>query len=227
MKKLNKKLLIFDFDGTLVDSKRDIAIAVNHTLASFAIPPLDEETIAGYVGSGIAELMKGAMKAGGDMCISPSLLEKARDIFKEFYDVHCVDNTGWYPHVFETLRELSKKYLLTILTNKPQNLTDKIIEKLGGASLFKQVLGTHNGFEKKPDPAGALHLMEQAGVGPKETLLIGDSIVDAQTTTNAGIDLGLVTYGFGKDAELKDAKPLFRISDFSFIMHYLPVVSLF
>ena len=210
-----KKLLIFDFDGTLVDSKRDIAIAVNHTLAAFALPPLDEETIAGYVGSGIAELMKGAMKQGGEMCIPPSLLDKARDVFKEFYGEHCADNSGWYPHVLETLEQLSKKYRLTILTNKPKNLTDKIIEKLGSGYFFSQVLGTYEGFEKKPDPAGALHLMKTAGVNPDETLLIGDSSVDVQTARNAGIDIGLVTYGFGKEKELAEQKAQFQIDDFA------------
>lgn len=215
------KLLIFDFDGTLIDSKKDIAIATNHTLAAFAIPPLDEETIAGYVGSGIAELLKGAMKQGGEMCTPPTLINKALDIFKKYYGEHCADNTRWYPHVLPTLERLSKKYRLTILTNKPKNLTDKIINKLKGGSLFSQVIGMHEGFEKKPDPSGARNLMATANMSCDQTLLVGDSLVDVQTAQNAGIDVGLVTYGFGKADEIGGANIVFCIDSFSELVDYL------
>jgi len=186
-------LLIFDLDGTLIDSRLDLANAVNATRAHMGKPPLDNERVYTYVGNGAPVLIQRAMGEGA----TEAELKQALDYFLKYYREHCLDCTTLYPGVRESLDRLAAAgKQMAVLTNKPTPVSRTILEGLGVASLFLRIYGG-NSFEfKKPDPIGVTTLMEVAEVPRERTLMIGDSSVDVETARNAGIACCGVTYGF-------------------------------
>lgn len=186
------KLLLFDLDGTLINSIGDIAQSTNYARNVLGLSPLSSDTIAGFVGSGMTQLLEKAFDTK-----EKKVIQSALTVFQKHYYDHCLDKTVWYPGVEEGLIKLVSIYPLTILTNKPKEFTSKILEGLGGSSWFKATVSGNESFPKKPDPAGALHLAERFGALPSECLLVGDSDFDIQTAQNAGMDMALATYGFG------------------------------
>ncbi|HEV2117625.1 MAG TPA: HAD-IA family hydrolase [Terriglobales bacterium] len=191
------KLLIFDLDGTLIDSRADLVNSVNATLRHFQRPELPPEIIATYVGDGAPMLMRRAL---GDP-LDEVFLSEALGYFLSYYRVHKLDHTHAYPGVPEMLAALRRgrngtQRRMSVLSNKPVNPSRQIVEALGLKPYFDQVYGGNSFPSKKPDPEGARNLMAEAGASPEETVIIGDSSIDVLTGQNAGTWTCGVTYGF-------------------------------
>jgi phosphoglycolate phosphatase len=187
------RLLVFDLDGTLVDSKLDLALAVNATRADARLEPLPNETIFSYVGDGAPVLIRRALgEDAGDEQVQRSV-----EFFLSYYRQHMLDNTTVYPGVREALDRLRAAGVkLAVLTNKPVRFSRDMIRGLGLAEHFQLVYGGNSFDTKKPHPEGLLKLIEELGVSPGETLVVGDSAVDVRTARNAGVRSCGVTYGF-------------------------------
>ncbi len=196
-------LLIFDLDGTLIDSKLDLAHAVNATRMHMGLTPLDHERVYSYVGNGAPVLIRRAMGAQA----SEPEVQEALEFFLEYYRDHYLDYTVLYPGVSEALDRLrgaGKK--MAVLTNKPVRISRAILDGLDVGGHFFQVYGGNSFDLKKPDPVGVHALMREAGVPAERTLMIGDSSVDILTARNAGIASCGVTYGFAPET-LADPSP--------------------
>ncbi|MGH9358223.1 MAG: HAD family hydrolase [Terriglobia bacterium] len=201
-------LLIFDLDGTLIDSETDLAASVNATRRHLALDPLPREMIAGYVGHGVVTLVRRALGAE----TPPEAVESAVSYFLDYYREHMLDHTLLYPGVRDTLGALEERKL-AVLTNKPVNFSRQILEGLGVASRFAYVYGGNSFDLKKPDPVGIFRLMEDTGIPPGHTMMIGDSDTDIHTGRNAGVWTCAVTYGIGSHT-LANAASDFVLHDF-------------
>jgi phosphoglycolate phosphatase len=184
-------LLVFDLDGTLIDSKLDLALAVDATRADAGLGPLAHETIYSYVGNGAPVLIRKSL--GPE--VSDDQVEKSLQFFLTYYREHMLDNTRLYPGVAGALQQWNGSRRLAVLTNKPEKFSRLILEGLGVADSFARVYGGNTFETKKPDPFGLNRLMEELQVPPARTLMIGDSAVDVQTARNAGVRSCGVTYG--------------------------------
>ncbi len=201
------RLLIFDLDGTLVDSKRDLALSVNAMRECMGLGPLAEDAIASYIGHGVTVLVRRAL--GEDA--SEERVQTAQAMFLEYYREHMLDHTRIYPGVRETLEELRDRRL-AVLTNKPVRFSREMLERLGLASLFTFIYGGNSFPLKKPDPVGVQALLRDLGVSTRETLIVGDSETDVLTGRNAGIWTCGVTYGFGFET-LENTPPDLLLGD--------------
>jgi len=184
--------LIFDLDGTLIDSKRDLIQSVNAMLQGMGRETLHEDTISGYIGHGAPQLIGQALGNGA----TEAERERALKFFLAHYEEHKLDSTCAYPGVTEALDEL-RGFSMAVLTNKPVRVSVRILEGLGLAKYFRAVYGGNSFETKKPDPLGARRILEEFGAAPEEAMLIGDSEVDVQTARNAGTLAVTVNYGFG------------------------------
>ncbi len=201
------ELLVFDLDGTLVDSELDLANSVNATLEKIGREPLSVERIVSYIGQGVIVLISRSL--GGDA--PPELVEQAKDIFLKHYREHMLDNTATYPGVREALAELDGRKM-AVLTNKPVRFSREMLGGLGLSGRFLQIYGGNSFETKKPDPFGLNRLMEETGATASRTLMIGDSISDVLAGRNAGAWTCGVNYGFGAPT-LDEAPPDIRIDD--------------
>ncbi|MBI4398501.1 MAG: HAD hydrolase-like protein, partial [Candidatus Omnitrophica bacterium] len=174
-------LVCFDLDGTLIDSRSDIAASTNRMLFALGLPQKTDTVIAGYVGSGVANLIRQSL---GDR--HENLFDRALSFFKHDYDAHCLDKTRLFPGVAETLKRLPMPK--AVLTNKPLRFSEKILEGLGVRNFFESVLGGDMQFPKKPAP-DAIHFLasQHTGLAYQDMLIVGDSRVDMETGKNAGI----------------------------------------
>jgi|SRR5579859_1167188 len=186
------KGLIFDLDGTLIDSKRDLVLSVNATLREMRRAELPEDLVASYVGSGAPVLISRAL--GG--AAAPEELERALKFFLTYYEEHKLDFTKAYFGVREALEEL-RGVPMAVLTNKPVDLSVRILEGLGLAQFFEAIYGGNSFASKKPDPLGANTILEEMGIAGAQAAMVGDSEVDVQTARNAGMISVIVNFGFG------------------------------
>jgi phosphoglycolate phosphatase len=188
------RLIVFDLDGTLVDSRRDLAESANAILRESGCGPLPEDTIGRLVGDGAATLVARAFAAAG--CLQPS---DALERFLAVYNGRLLTCTRPYPGIPDVLAELGTRSRLAVLTNKPLAATRAILAGLNLATHFPDqgVLGGDGPFPRKPDPGGLRHLAAQAGLAPGETILVGDSVIDWRTSRAAGVRICLAGYGFG------------------------------
>jgi phosphoglycolate phosphatase len=191
------RLLIFDLDGTLVDSKVDLANAINAMLRHYGRPELPLERIASYIGDGAPKLVSRALGEPRD----EQLDSEAVQYFMAYYREHKLDNTYVYPGMKAALDRLSANghggaRKMAVLTNKPVNASRGIVEGLGLGPYFFQVYGGNSFPLRKPDPFGALQLAREAGAAPDETVVLGDSQNDVLTARNAGMWSVGLTYGF-------------------------------
>jgi phosphoglycolate phosphatase len=188
------RLVVFDLDGTLVDSRRDIADAANALLEACGAAPLPEDRIGRMVGDGAATLVARAFVASG-IEQPPDALDR----FVAIYGRRLLNHTRPYPGMAEVLDALGSRARLAVLTNKPIAATREILAGLALARYFPEdaVLGGDGRFPRKPDPAGLLHLAQHAGVPPAATLLVGDSVIDWRTAHAATTSMCLARYGFG------------------------------
>ena len=186
-------LLIFDLDGTLIDSKRDIVNAVNAARGSLGLGPLDLATVASYVGNGAPVLIRKAL--GPDM--PDETVAGALNHFIRFYHANHSVHTVLYPGVREALDVWQAAgNQLAVLTNKPEKISRAILAGFGLAGHFFRVYGGDSFTEKKPDPVGIVTLMRESGIGAGRTAMVGDSSVDILTARNAGVTAYGVSYGF-------------------------------
>jgi phosphoglycolate phosphatase len=196
-------LLIFDLDGTLIDSRLDLAHAVNATRSHMGMRPLDHERVYSYVGNGAPVLIRRVL---GDQA-SEAEVEEALEFFLEYYREHYLDYTTLYPGVRESLDRLrAAGKQMAVLTNKPVRISRAIVDGLGAGGHFFQVYGGNSFDFKKPHPIGVETLMKEAGVSRDLTLMVGDSSVDIETARNAGVQCCGVTYGFQPET-LADPAP--------------------
>ncbi len=186
------RALIFDLDGTLIDSKLDLALSVNAAVAEMGRPPLPHEQIFGYVGQGAPMLIRQALGGGA----SEQECQHALEFFLAYYHAHMLDHTVTYPGVREGLAQLAGLQM-AVLTNKPVRFSREILAGLGIAGYFRYVYGGNSFDRKKPDPVGVEHLLREFGAAPREAMLVGDSEIDVQTARNAGTWACGVTYGLG------------------------------
>lgn len=187
------KLLIFDFDGTLVDTIDDIAYYANKAIEARGFETRSVEVVKAAVGWGVHELLK--MMAPG-LESQPELLDEAVEEFKHSYHAEPVRRTRPFEGVLETLRGPLKDTWKTIVTNKPQNITSRILSELGMEADFEAVIGMHAGFKPKPDPESVLYLLKEMNVSKSDALFIGDSRVDAETCLAAGVRFVWMDYGY-------------------------------
>ena len=200
------KLIIFDLDGTLVDSSRDIADAVNYALEPYAVPRIPvQETIA-LVGEGVSRLIEKVMQKEG-LGVGKKDVVLAR--FLEYYTAHLVDKTTVYPGVRETLERL-RGYRKAVISNKLQSLSVKVLADLGLASYLDIIVGSDTTSERKPSPVPVRHVLDTLGVGPGDAVIVGDSNYDIEAGKAAGIRTVAVTYGY---------RPLDKLTGADFIIN--------
>jgi phosphoglycolate phosphatase len=186
-------LLIFDLDGTLIDSRLDLAHSVNATRTQTGRGPLPHEQIFSFVGNGAPVLIKRAM--GPDT--SDEEVANALEFFLDYYKHHALDYTVLYPGVRDALDRLhSTGATMAVLTNKPVRISRRILDGLGLNHMFFQIYGGNSFEHKKPHRIGIDTLRAEAAAIPEETWMVGDSYVDVQTARNAGVPSCGVTYGF-------------------------------
>ena len=196
-------LLIFDLDGTLIDSQRDLANSVNAMLGHFGRKELSHEVIATYIGDGAPMLIRRALGDPDD----GQYMHAALDFFLHYYREHKLDNTTLYPGIRQALeavrwaenggRRIERKF--AVLSNKPVRPSTQILEGLGLRDMFVQVYGGNSFPTKKPDPMGANKILEETRKRPEESIIIGDSEIDVITARNAGTWSCGVNYGFRPD----------------------------
>jgi phosphoglycolate phosphatase len=202
------KLVIFDLDGTLIDSRLDLVHSVNAALRHIGRPELPDDVIAGYVGDGAPILIQRAL--GGET-VDPSVVRQGLQFFLTYYREHKLDHTTVYEGVHESLRAIQNSFRpssngnsqrqptqrqMAVLTNKPVIPSRAIVEALGLGPFFTQIYGGNSFASKKPDPEGARKLLDEHGVRPEEAAMVGDSHVDVETGRNAGLWTVGVNYGF-------------------------------
>ena len=193
-KRYSVRALIFDLDGTLIDSKLDLIHSVNAMLTEMGRAKLSEEVISSYIGHGAPLLVSRAL--GG--VAKEDELTRGLTYFLEYYEAHKLDNTCLYPGVAETLAKLRERRIaLALLTNKPVKISVRILEALGVAKYFQAIYGGNSFETKKPDPLGAKTILGEFRVGAADSMMVGDSEVDIQTARNADMVATAVNYGFG------------------------------
>jgi phosphoglycolate phosphatase len=202
------KLVIFDLDGTLIDSRLDLVHSVNAAIRHIGKPELPEHLIASYVGDGAPALIQRAL--GGET-VDEALIRKGLEFFLTYYREHKLDHTTIYEGIEAAISQVrnsgngvSRK--MAVLTNKPVNPSRAIVEALGLKPYFFQVYGGNSFDTKKPDPEGARKLLSESSVRPEQAAIVGDSHTDIETGHNAGLWTVGVTYGFAPQT-LMDAHP--------------------
>lgn len=187
------QLVVFDLDGTLVDSRKDLADSANALIAERGGTPLSEEAIVGMIGEGARVLVHRALAAASLEPETPDALPR----FLELYDERLLAHTRAYPGVATMLGAIAAGRSLSLLTNKPERATFKLLEGLGLREYFAEVIGGDSPFGRKPDPAALAHLISSAGATAASTLYVGDSAVDLETARRGAVRVCLARYGFG------------------------------
>ncbi|HKW98985.1 MAG TPA: HAD-IA family hydrolase [Bryobacteraceae bacterium] len=186
-------LVIFDLDGTLIDSSLDLANSVNATRAHLNLAPMAHDVVYSYVGNGAPVLIRKAL--GPDF--SDDEVRHALDYFLDYYRAHMLDNTALYPGVRQVLDRFKEAAIpMAVLTNKPVRFSQAIVDGLGLNQHFRRVYGGNSFEHKKPHPVGIETLLNEYGVTREKTLMVGDSSVDVQTARNANVKACGVTWGF-------------------------------
>lgn len=189
------KLVIFDLDGTLIDSRLDLIHSVNAMLRNFDRPELPGDVVASYVGDGAPMLVRRALGDPDD----EKFFKTGLDFFLAYYREHKLDYTHVYPGIPEALRQIQSNGAdrkMAVLSNKPVNPSRAIVEALGLSDFFVNVYGGNSFDTKKPDPFGVKTLLKETGTAPTDAMIVGDSSIDVLTGRNAGVTTCGVTYGF-------------------------------
>lgn len=205
----DKSLLIFDLDGTLVDTRLDLATAVNHALQQLGRPPLPLAVLTGFVGDGARTLVARAL---GNPEIND--LETALRFFRAYYAEHLVDHSRLYDGVLETLQHFRHKKK-ALLSNKPQEFTEPLLARIDLSKFFDVIVGARPDLKLKPDPQPVHFILDQLGVPAAGALIIGDGENDVLAGKAAGITTCAVTYGIRPAEKLLPLQPDFVIHNFS------------
>ena len=191
-----RPLVVFDLDGTLVDSRQDLADSTNAMLESLGAPPLQLDHVVMMVGEGARILVQRALGAAG-LPSEGDQLDRALSRFHECYRSRLLATTRPYPGITDMLREAASIATLAMLTNKPLSPSRRLVDAFGWGGYFAGVVGGDGDVPRKPDPRGIQQLMAHADAGPESTMLVGDSMVDVETARSAGVAMCVVRYGFG------------------------------
>jgi phosphoglycolate phosphatase len=187
-----RTLIAFDLDGTLIDSRRDLADAANALIVELGGAPLTEEAIGRMVGEGAALLVRRALDAAG---VGDPPGGVAR--FLELYDARLLNHTRLYDGIADVVATARRYGRVVVLTNKPIQPSERILSALGVRDLFDELVGGDSPHPRKPDPEALLALMARAGASAERTLLVGDSAIDLETAQRAGCRCCLAAFGFG------------------------------
>jgi phosphoglycolate phosphatase len=204
---LRPSALVFDLDGTLIDSRRDITTAVNRTRDGYGLPPLTLEQVVTMVGEGARVLVERAM--GPD--VPPERIDEALAIYLNHYREVCLDETRPYPGIEEMLEALSAVYPMALLSNKGEELSRIVLRGLGLDRWFREILGGDSLPTRKPDPSGLRLLAERLGVSPQSLLMVGDTRIDAETARNTGCPFVLVEWGFPRPPGIESLRADLRV----------------
>jgi len=224
LKLSNKEVILFDLDGTLIDSVPDLALAVNHMLETLNRDTFSVDIIRFWVGNGAQVLVKRALSGDSkiDEDLNPILFSKALDIFLTFYGQNLCIRTATYPLVPQTLKVLKTQgYRLVIITNKPFDFIAPILEGLQLGELFEYFIGGDSLTEKKPNPLPLLHICEKLGVTVEECIMVGDSKNDILAANTCGMQSIGVTYGYNYGEDIGVYKPSIVIDNFGDLLKFL------
>lgn len=220
----NKKVIIFDLDGTLINSAPDLALAVNHMLETFKREIFTEDTIHEWVGNGALVLVQRALSGDRmiDETLDAKLVDDALKIFLDFYAQNLCNTTVPYGNVPETLHALKVKgYRLTIVTNKPFAFVEPILEGLGLNGMFELILGGDSLPQKKPDPKPLLHVCKMLDVSVEKCVMVGDSKNDILAANACGMQSVGVTYGYNYGEDIGMYDPDIVVDDFGDLLKAL------
>lgn len=195
------KLIFYDLDGTLVDTRKDIALSANAMREQMGLPLLDHAEITSYVGRGVHHLISGCLKTDDIKTI-----EKGIKLYRGHYSKHMMDHSRLYDGA-QAMLEFYKDRRQVVLTNKPNPFSRDMLTQLGVAGYFEEILAGDSEYAKKPDPAAVFAMMTRFSVSAQETLFVGDSLVDIETARNAGVRIAVLTHGFSTKSELQSASP--------------------
>ena len=199
-----KPCLIFDLDGTLVDSLPGIAASLNRTLTSHGLPGHADAAIRTFIGNGVNTLVRRAAPTA----TYPNAAESLVGLFKKDYALSWNQGTQPYPGILHLLGELQKDgFQMAVLSNKPHDFTVEMVRTVFPKCHFAKVLGQRDGIPHKPDPAGALQIANILDAAPEQCTVIGDSTMDLETATNAGMKCIAVTWGYHDRKRLLAAEP--------------------
>jgi phosphoglycolate phosphatase len=220
-------LVVFDLDGTLIDSQQDLADAANALIVERGGVPVSVDAVARMVGDGAAVLVRRALAATG----IPDPDGTALPRFLELYDERLVATTRLYDGMEAAIDALAADAMLAVLTNKPARATHRILDALGVSGRFRWTVGGDGPYPRKPDPSGLLHLVAEAGAGANATVMIGDSPVDLATARAAGTRVCIARYGFGyrpddtglRDGEVAVDRPQDLVAAVGSVLGRLPV----
>jgi phosphoglycolate phosphatase len=189
---VSASLIAFDLDGTLIDSRRDLADAANALIEELGGEPLSEDAIGSMVGEGAAVLVHRALRAAG-------VPEPAQAVarFLVLYDTRLLNHTRLYDGIIDVIHAARERARVVVFTNKPTRPSERILEGLGVRGLFADVIGGDNPYGRKPDPAALLALMKRDRVAPEHALMVGDSAIDHETALRAGVRCCLCAFGYG------------------------------
>jgi phosphoglycolate phosphatase len=187
-------LVVFDLDGTILDSRRDLADSTNDVLLSYGAEALPVDRVAGMIGEGARVLVERALTAAGQHVDVDQALER----FKACYGRRLLGHTRPYDGIVEVLKLAASRASLAVLTNKPESFTRRLLDAFRLTSAFRWIIGGDSTFPRKPDPAALRHLMAEAGASGAHTMFVGDSMIDVETARRAGVMMCVAWYGYGR-----------------------------
>ena len=203
-----KKLIIYDLDGTLVDTGEDICRSINLMLTDFGRSPLPRKSVDRSVGRGVHYLIQKCLATEDE-----KIIEKGIKTYRSYYVKHMMDHSCLYPGAKEML-EFFKSRHQVVLTNKPNPFSEDMLGQLGVGHYFAEVIAGNSGVRKKPDPEAIHNWQKKWGLSPSEILMVGDSRIDIETCRNAGIECAVLSHGFSGEDELKSASPDYYAGSF-------------
>lgn len=206
--------LIFDLDGTLIDSKQDLVLSVQHLQKSLGFPPSSEKRISGFIGDGVVRLVQRALPG-----YEGEKLKQVVSAFKRYYHIHCLDHTRLYPLVYETVFHFRDKPM-AVVTNKPVRISRHILEGLGLASRFRFILGGDSFKNKKPHPEAVQFALNKMNVlNPRRAVVVGDGVNDILAGRSAGTLTCGILSGIGNSESLRRLRPDFLVLNTAELMH--------
>ncbi len=199
---MNYRAYLFDLDGTLVDTAPDLSRALNHTLASAGLEPVDEALTRHWVGHGVRAMLEAAFRHQG-LAATDADLDQNQALLLDYYAAHIADHSTPYPTVVDTMTTLARRAPLAVVTNKPTDLSVRLLDALDLSRFLQVVVGRGTTARFKPDPAPALYACEQLGQSPRNSLFVGDSETDVLCARASGCGIVLYRYGYnhGRDPD--------------------------